>query len=147
MNVKKIRGMKKRAGLSLAELMVGLLLLSVFAVVLMGVVPSAVFGIRSENHRLVAGTLAHRLLEEFNSNGFEQIRKGDFPQPPETHQQLVYQAAYSVYDSGLKGDPQIYDLTKDWTAATSSYRVDIEVRWIERNRPCRHFISTLVGRT
>ena len=134
-------------GFSLAEVMVGLLLLSVFAVVLMGVVPAAVFGIRSENHRLVAVSIAHRLLEDVSANGFERIRKGTYPLPPETHQQLTYQAIYGIYDSGLKGDPQIYDLTKDWNAATTAYRVDVEILWTERNRPSRHFVSTLVGRT
>lgn len=139
--------MRGRAGLSLAEVMVGLLLLSVFAVVLLGVVPSAVFGIRSENHRLVAVTIADRVVEEVSARGFEALRLGQYTLPPETRQQIVYQTTYSLNDSGLKGDPQIYETTKSWQAATTTYRLDIEVTWVERNQPRRHQISTLVGRT
>ncbi|MBX3167978.1 MAG: hypothetical protein KF760_11225 [Candidatus Eremiobacteraeota bacterium] len=139
--------MRKRAGLSLAEVMVGLLLLSTFAVVLLGVVPSAVFGIRGENHRLVAVTMAHRVVEQVSTLGFERICKGEYELPAETHQQIIYRLLYGIYDSGLKGDPQIYEMTKDWVSATSSYRLDVEVQWVERNRLRKHFISTLVGRT
>lgn len=134
--------------MSLAEVIVGLAILSVFSVVMIGVIPSTIFGLRAENQRLIAVARAREVLEELRSRGFESLTPGVYPLPAQQRDQLVYATIYGIYQTTLPGDPNILELTHDNASARTTYQVDVTVTWTgARNQPRMHQVVTLIGRT
>lgn len=68
-----------RRGFSLSELVVAVLLLSTLSVVLVGVIPAAVLGVRSAGSRATAATLARQTLEDLRRGGLGRVQAADLP--------------------------------------------------------------------
>lgn len=68
-----------RRGFSLSELVVAVLLLSALSVVLVGVIPAAVLGVRSAGNRATAATLARQAMEDLRRAGLGRLQPADLP--------------------------------------------------------------------
>lgn len=90
-------------GFSLSELVVAVLLLSTLSVVLVGVIPAAVLGVRSAGYRATAATLARQTLEDLRRGGLGRLEAADLPNV--TVNNVVYTrrvelAAARAFDGG-----------------------------------------------
>lgn len=56
-------------GFSLAECVVAILILSTLSVVMVGVIPATMFGMKTAENRTVAATLARQALEDLKRGG------------------------------------------------------------------------------
>jgi prepilin-type N-terminal cleavage/methylation domain-containing protein len=59
------------AGFSLGEVLVAIIILSMLSVILVGVIPSAIFGLRESSQRSVAAQIAAAELEDARLQGLE----------------------------------------------------------------------------
>jgi uncharacterized protein (TIGR02598 family) len=63
-------------GFSLAEVLISVLILAVLSVVLVGVIPSAMIGMKKAENRAKAACLARGALEILRKEGFDNIKPG-----------------------------------------------------------------------
>ena len=65
--------MARRGGFSLSEILISVMILSVLAVMLVGVIPSTVLGLRAAGQRMCASELARGHLERLRQQGIDQL--------------------------------------------------------------------------
>lgn len=66
-----------RRGFSLAELLISILILAILSVLMVGVLPSAIFGLRAAQQQLAAASLARGAMEELRQQGFGALKTAD----------------------------------------------------------------------
>ena len=71
--------MGRRQGFSLSEILISVMILSVLAVLLVGVIPSTVLGLRAAGQRVCASELARGHLERLRQKGLDQLRNEVLP--------------------------------------------------------------------
>ncbi len=69
----------RRRGFSLTELLISLMILSVLSVLLVGVIPASVFGLKAAGQRLFAANWARAELERMRVAGFDHLASHDLP--------------------------------------------------------------------
>ncbi|MEW6277034.1 MAG: type II secretion system protein [Candidatus Eremiobacterota bacterium] len=110
---------------SLAELIVAMLILSVMSVVLVGVIPASITGIRSAGERATAAMLARSELEKARQRGLSQLTSG--PLPSVRVNRVEYTLQLTVQDAvGSDGQPLPPKLARD---------LMVTVRWKSRTGP------------
>ncbi|HXE71640.1 MAG TPA: prepilin-type N-terminal cleavage/methylation domain-containing protein [Candidatus Nitrosotenuis sp.] len=70
---------RRRRGFSMAEMVVAVLILSSLSVILVGVIPATVIGLRSAGNRAVAAGLARQTLEGLKRGGFGRLASAEYP--------------------------------------------------------------------
>lgn len=119
--------MKGRRGFSLAELMLAFVVLSVISVVLIGVVPSTVMGLKAASQRASAALLAQTELEELRRSGFGSVAATVEPYPRATVErtEFVYriEVGQALLSSGEAMDPDV------------AKTVTVVVEWQSRTGP------------
>lgn len=114
-----------RRGFSLAEVLIALLLLSVVSIVLTGVVPATISGMRKAAQRTNALMLAQNKLDELMHIGFGKIEAAEPPYPTVEVAGTEYAVKVSVGPANLSdGTPMESDVSK---------LVTVEVSWLDRN--------------
>ena len=107
--------MKKRrnSGFSLAELMLAFLVLSVLSVVLIGVIPSTIVGLKGASQRANAALLAQTQLEELRRTGFSSVVPSVEPFPTATMERTDYTYRVEVESALLStGEAMKLDVAK-----------------------------------
>lgn len=66
-----------RRGFSLCELLISLMILSVLSVLLVGVIPASVFGVKAAGQRLFAANWARQEVEKMRVAGFDHFQNHD----------------------------------------------------------------------
>lgn len=120
-----------RRGFSLSECLVALLILSLLSVVLVGVVPSTVFGMKSAENRARATCMARDLLDGIYATGGEE---GETTLPPRTVNGTTYGVTVAVRP--------VRDVPGPVLDSTRIQHVSITVTWVERRATKRHILST-----
>ncbi|MFA5508395.1 MAG: prepilin-type N-terminal cleavage/methylation domain-containing protein [Vulcanimicrobiota bacterium] len=119
--------MKKRGrhGFSLAELMLAFVVLSVLSVVLIGVVPSTIIGLKGASQRANAALLAQTQFEELRRSGFGSIIASVEPYPTASLERTDYTYRIEVAEAQLSsGEMMSLDIAKlvhvvvDWQSQT-----------------------------
>lgn len=122
-------GRSNSRGFSLAEILVALLLLSVVSLVLTGVVPATITGMRKASQRANATMLAQSKMDELMSIGFGLIEASVEPPPVVPVAGTDYTVRINVQPALLSdGTPMDEDECK---------LVTVEVTWLDRNDPKR----------
>ena len=88
-------GTQSRSGHTLAELMFSFMLLSLVAVLMVGVMPSSIIGLRHADQRATANMLARDTIERLRKRNFDDLVSGtvgDVNAPDG----IVYSVAYMV---------------------------------------------------
>ena len=121
----------RRRGFSLSECLLSLLILSLLSVVLVGVVPATLFGLKSASNRAQATCMARELLDGLYSCGGDE---GSTTLPIRT----VHGTDYTIFINvgpvtGLPGPPLEPSVIQ---------RVTIAVTWEERGVKKAHTLST-----
>lgn len=81
-------------GFSLAELIVSILILASLSVILVGVIPSAIFGTKSAENRAQAACIAHEAMERLRTRAFDTLASSD--QEPRTSNGTVFNVRLEV---------------------------------------------------
>lgn len=124
------RGSRER-GFSLSECLVALLILSLLSVVLVGVVPSTLFGLKSAENRARATCMARDLLDGMYSAGGDE---GATTLPKRTVNGTEYTIDVTV--------GPVTDVPGPALDSATIQRVSINVSWVERNVTKTHILST-----
>jgi uncharacterized protein (TIGR02598 family) len=130
--------MSRRSGFSLAEVLVSLLILSLVSVLMVGVIPSAIFGLRQAQHRQAALQLCQTTSAGLRSVGFDQLAASDWSQ------ERVYQV--DSLDYAIR-----YRVTERAEQDPTSHKplaklIECQVRWAIHRRPSSYDYATLVLR-
>lgn len=134
-----------RRAFSLAELCVSLLILSVLAVLMVGVIPASIFGVRNAEERAAASVLSRDLIEELRATGFSHLNlQAQTYAPSQTREGIEYFLIYAVSDPGLPRDPA--DKEDDGTPRLTAKQIDVEVRWKSRQGAKRLQASEVITR-
>ncbi len=115
-----------RRGFSLAELVISVLILSMVSVVLLGVIPATIFGLRAAGHRDQAAALARETLEDLRAQGFEKL--SDRTLPPREVNRTIYEQQVLITPA-TASDGTVMDLAR---------MVEVQVRWRERGEVRLH---------
>lgn len=108
--------MTGKRGFSLAELMLAFVVLSVLSVVLIGVVPSTIIGLKGTSQRASAALLAQTELEELRRSGFGSLTATVEPYPRATIERTEYIYRVEVQPARLSdGSPMDPDTAKTVT--------------------------------
>lgn len=60
-------------GFSLAEVLISIMVLSTLSVLLVGVIPASVIGLKAASQRAQAGLLARQVIEDARRDGFDRL--------------------------------------------------------------------------
>ena len=112
----------KQRGFSLAELLISLLILSTLTVVMVGVIPTTIFGLHQAGERASAAMLARQTLEQLRQQGPTKVYNVVYPPQMLNNLKYLVNVTYApaVGCDGYSLDP---------TVATD---VTITVRWSSR---------------
>ena len=130
--------MSRRSGFSLAEVLVSLLILSLVSVLMVGVIPSSIFGLRQAQHRQSALQLCQTTSAGLRSVGFDQLAATDWSQE-KTYQvdSLDYRIRYRISEQPEQDPTSHKPLAK---------LIECRVRWFIHRRPSTYEFATLVLR-
>src|SRR5688572_25506083 len=64
---------RSSAGFSLSEVLISIMVLSTLSVLLVGVIPASVIGLKAASQRAQASMLARQLLEDARRDGFDRL--------------------------------------------------------------------------
>lgn len=65
--------MPSRKGFSLGEILIALLILAILSVLLVGVIPASVFGLRAAGQRVTAAQIARNEVEKMRRDGLDRL--------------------------------------------------------------------------
>lgn len=120
-------GMTKSArqrGFSLAEILIALLLLSVVSIVLTGVIPATITGMRKAAQRTNGLMLAQNKLDELTHIGFGKLESSETPYPTVEVAGTEYTVIVLVGQAKLSDGTPMDDVV--------SKLVTIDVSWLDR---------------
>jgi len=63
----------RSSGFSLSEVLISIMVLSTLSVLLVGVIPASVIGLKAASQRAQAGMLARQVLEDARRDGFDHL--------------------------------------------------------------------------
>lgn len=130
--------MSRRSGFSLAEVLVSLLILSLVSVLMVGVIPSAIFGLRQAQHRQAALQLCQTTSAGLRSVGFEQLAVSDWSQDRIYKvDSLDYAIRYRISEQPEQDPTSHKPLAK---------LIECQVHWAIHRRPSSYEYATLVLR-
>ena len=106
-------------GFSLSELLISLMILSVLSVLLVGVIPATVNGMRGAMQRTYASSMARQVLEETLRDGFDHLQN---------------RTITKIFINGteFEGEVQVIDATAPDGSAmdkTLARQVHVTIRW------------------
>lgn len=128
--------MRRPGGFSLAECTVAVLVLAAMSVVLVGVIPSTIFGMKSAENRALAACLAREALEGMRQGDFEALASADVRTVVSNGTEFRVRVEVGpAVDSG--GSPM------DDERARS---IQVVVSWDERGGGRSHHASTILCR-
>jgi hypothetical protein len=110
----------------MAELVISVLILSMVAVGLLGVIPATIFGLRAAGHRAQAAVLARETLENLRAKGFEGLVDQTLPNR---------ELNRTVYSQRVVISPAI---ASDGTVIENGCTIEVQVTWKERNELRQH---------
>lgn len=122
-------------GFSLAELMLAFVVLSALSVVLIGVVPSTIIGLKGASQRANAALIAQSQLEELRRSGFGALSPSVEPYPQTTMERTVYTHRVEVSPARLS--------TGELMAAEVAKQVGVVVTW-ESKTGAQTYVATAV---
>lgn len=130
--------MSRRSGFSLSEVLISLLILSLVSVLMVGVIPSSIFGLRQAQHRQAALQLCQTTAAGLRSVGFDQLAASDWSQD-KIYQvdSLDYTIQYRISEQAEKDPTSHKPLAK---------LIECRVRWFIHHRPSNYEYATLVVR-
>lgn len=130
--------MSRRSGFSLSEVLVSLLILSLVSVLMVGIIPSSIFGLRQAQHRQAALQLCQTTSAGLRSLGFDQLAVSDWSQD-KIYQvdSLDYTIQYRVSAMPEQDPTSHKPLAK---------LIECRVRWLIQHRPSHYEYATLVLR-
>ncbi|MBS2033861.1 prepilin-type N-terminal cleavage/methylation domain-containing protein [bacterium] len=130
--------MFRRSGFSLAEVLVSLLILSLLSVLMVGIIPSSIFGLRQAQHRQAALQLCQTTSAGLRSLGFDQLAVSDWSQD-QIYQvdSLDYTIQYRITALPEQDPTSHKPLAK---------LIECRVRWSIHHRPSNYEYATLVLR-
>ncbi len=114
--------MIRARGFSLAELLISILILAILSVLMVGVLPSAIFGLRAAQQQLAAASLARGAMEELRQRGFGSLKTEDLG--IRTLDQLDYHLTCQVVNQPLTVAPPPGAPAAPWVKD-----VTVEVSW------------------
>lgn len=115
--------MYRRRGFSLTELLIAILILSTLSVLLVGVIPASVIGLKAAGQRANASILARQLLEEMQRDGFDALGAAGSSRvlPVQTVNGTEYRLTVRFEEArDSSGSPMEPDLSR---------LVEVEVKW------------------
>lgn len=107
-------------------MVISVLILSMVAVGLLGVIPATIFGLRAVGHRDQAAALARETLEDLRAQGFEKL--ADRTLPPRELNRTVYERQVTVLQAAAS----------DGTLMELARIVEVRVQWKERGEIRAH---------
>ena len=121
-------------GFSLSELLISLMILSVLSVLLVGVIPATVNGMRGAVQRSYASSMARQAVEEALRDGFERLQN---------------RTLKKIFINGteFEGDLQVVDATAPDGSTmdkTRARQVTVTVRWNFHGAPKSYSTARLV---
>lgn len=136
----------QRVGFSLAEVVLAVFLISTLAVVLIGVIPSTIIGVRRENQRADAVWLAREVLEETHTIGVKKLRLANAVAYPD--RSIAGVDFHITYDVSLPSFPHTdaYAPPMPVEGTYSAYLVDVYIKWEFRNVKREHHVRSVVNR-
>ena len=123
-------------GLSLAELMISIVILAFLSVLMVGIIPATILGLRSASERATAALLVQAALEDVRKQPFDTLSSHSSTRTlnGRTYQvQAVVGAATGSNGNALE--------------ASQAKKVSIEVRWQAKGGQKVERFETLVART
>lgn len=114
-----------------------MLILAALSVILVGAIPSAVFGMKAAENRVQAAALAREALEGARKAGFTAAASKDLGSTASNGTDFTLR---QVVDAAVTESGALMD-------GTRVKRVRIRVTWSERGRVRSHVTTTLLSRT
>lgn len=135
---------KPRKGFALSELLISILILSTLSVILVGVIPSAMFGMKKAENKARASILARETLEYIKRCGFRNIKTDMDISPVIDYQHKADERSWYSTDFTIKvtvgnaftQEGKIMDQTK-------TKDVQVTVTWKEKNKICDFTARTI----
>lgn len=126
--------MRPTRAFSLAELLVAMLVLSLLAVVLVGVMPASIFGTRLAQQHVVAAMISREVLETVRKRNFMSMTGGVIPDY-EDSDKIVYKTTYALspVTPALPTDPTTNPPNQPCTKD-----LEVKVNWTYRNKLREH---------
>lgn len=125
-------------GFSLGEVLVAFLILAFVSVLLVGVVPATILGLRAATERSTACLLAEAELEQLRRSGFGQLQASSEPFPTisklGTEYTVQVELGPAVMSNGLSMEEEV------------AKTVRVTVTWNSRNGPQRYVASAVTFR-
>lgn len=111
----------------MAELMLAFVVLSAVSVVLIGVVPSTIIGLRGASQRANAALIAQTQLEELRRSGFGSLAASVEPYPQATMERMIYNYRVEIAPALLSsGEAMSLEVAK---------QVGVVVTWTSKTGP------------
>lgn len=129
---------RRSSGFSLSELMVAFLILSVVAVLLLGVVPGTIIGLHKASQRTNAAIIAANEMEQLRRLGFGEIVTSAPPFPEKVVEQTVYTVRVEVEPAAMSDGT----LMEDEVAK----RIRVIVNWDDQRETKEHSTCAVVFR-
>ncbi|MEW6281179.1 MAG: type II secretion system protein [Candidatus Eremiobacterota bacterium] len=129
----------RRGGFSMTELLIAIMILATLSVLLVGVIPASIFGLRSAQQQAGAAMLARGAMDQLRSRGFSRLvltQSAEFEQI--RLENLTYEVIYGVYDPGLPRDPDTDELV--------GKELIVTVEWPSHQGPRSYTLRQLVPR-
>lgn len=125
----------RRRGLTLAELTLTASLLAIVFLVILNLVPSAIYSGVESRHRLDAQALAGQLLDTCSARPFSKLQVGTYD-PTSPGNLAGYLVDVTTSDQVVL-QPRVDISLVTGVAADKLKKVKVTVVWRERNRQCR----------
>ncbi len=107
-------------GLSLAELMVSIVVLASLSVLMVGIIPATIIGLRSASERATAALLVQAALEQTRKQNFDEVENISFLRDlNRRHYEVETSVTSAVASDGSDLDPnhvKAVEVTVRWTA-------------------------------
>ncbi len=132
---------KRSLGFSLAEVLISIMVLSTLSVLLVGVIPASVIGLKAASQRAQAGLLARQVLEDARRDGFDRLgpvgTTRTFPTVDQNGTQ--YELHYSVEEARdsagvglLEDQARTVQVRVIWRSHVGSHTTDSKKEYVSR---------------